>query len=40
MTSTLEDFSKDCTPEERAKVAARTAEPIDEEPTLRAKPSI
>jgi hypothetical protein len=31
MTVTLEEFTKDFTPEERAKVAARTAELIEEE---------
>jgi DNA-binding XRE family transcriptional regulator len=35
MTVTLEEFSKDFTPEERAKVAARTTELIEEELTLR-----
>ena len=35
MTVTLEQFSKDFTPDERAKVAARTAELIEEELTLR-----
>jgi hypothetical protein len=35
MTVTLEEFTKDFTPEERAKVAARTAELIAEELTLR-----
>jgi len=35
MTVTLEEFIKDFTPEERAKVAARTAELIEEELTLR-----
>jgi DNA-binding XRE family transcriptional regulator len=35
MTVTLEEFAKDFTPEERAKVAARTAELIEEELTLR-----
>ncbi len=35
MTVTLEEFSKDFTPEERTKVAARTAELIEEELTLR-----
>jgi DNA-binding XRE family transcriptional regulator len=32
---TLEEFTKDFTPEERAQVAARTAELIEEELTLR-----
>ncbi len=35
MTVTLEEFTKGFTPEERAKVAARTAELIEEELTLR-----
>jgi hypothetical protein len=35
MTVTLEEFTKDFTPEERAKVAARMAELIEEELTLR-----
>ena len=35
MTVTLEEFTKDFTPEERAQVAARTAELIEEELTLR-----
>jgi hypothetical protein len=35
MTSTLEDFMQDFTPEERARVAARTAELVEEELTLR-----
>jgi DNA-binding XRE family transcriptional regulator len=35
MTVTLEEFTKNLTPEERAKVAARTAELIEEELTLR-----
>jgi predicted DNA-binding protein (UPF0251 family) len=35
MTVTLEEFTKNFTPEERAKVAARTAELIEEELTLR-----
>jgi len=35
MTVTLDEFTKDFTPEERAKVAARTAELIAEELTLR-----
>jgi transcriptional regulator with XRE-family HTH domain len=35
MTVTLEEFTKDFTPEERAKVTARTAELIEEELTLR-----
>jgi DNA-binding XRE family transcriptional regulator len=35
MTVTLEEFSKDFTPEERAQVAARTAELVEEELTLR-----
>ena len=35
MTETLEDFMKDFTPEERAKVEARTAMLIEEELTLR-----
>jgi len=35
MTVTLEEFTKDFTPEERAKVAARMAELISEELTLR-----
>jgi DNA-binding XRE family transcriptional regulator len=35
MTVTLEDFMQDFTPEERAKVAARTAELVEEELTLR-----
>ena len=35
MTVTLDEFTKDFTPEERAKVAARTAELIEEELTLR-----
>lgn len=35
MTITIDDFMKDFTPEERAKIAARTAELIEEELTLR-----
>jgi hypothetical protein len=35
MTVTLEDFMKDFSPRERAKVEARTAELIEEELTLR-----
>jgi DNA-binding XRE family transcriptional regulator len=35
MTATLDDFMKDFTPEERALVAARTAELVEEELTLR-----
>lgn len=35
MTVSLEDFIKDFTPEQRVKVAARTAELIEEELTLR-----
>jgi predicted N-acyltransferase len=35
MTQTLDDFMKDFTPRERAKVKARTAELIEEELTLR-----
>ncbi len=35
MTKTLDDFMQDFTPQERAKVAARTAELIEEELTLR-----
>ena len=35
MTITLDDFTKDFTPEERAQVAARTAELVEEELTLR-----
>jgi hypothetical protein len=35
MTVTLEAFSKDFMPEERAQVAARTAELVEEELTLR-----
>jgi DNA-binding XRE family transcriptional regulator len=35
MTVTLEEFTKDFTPEERAQVAARTATLIEEELTLR-----
>jgi predicted DNA-binding protein (UPF0251 family) len=35
MTITLDDFTKDFTPEERARVAARTAELVEEELTLR-----
>ena len=35
MTVTLDEFTKDFTPEERAKVAARTAELVEEELTLR-----
>src|SRR5437763_7567278 len=35
MTVTLKEFTKDFTPEERAKVAARTAELIEKELTLR-----
>jgi transcriptional regulator with XRE-family HTH domain len=35
MTVTLEEFTKDFTPEERAKLAARTAELIEQELTLR-----
>jgi len=35
MTVTLEEFTKDFTPEEREQVAARTAELIEEELTLR-----
>ncbi len=35
MTVTLEEFSKDFTPEERAHVAARKAELVEEELTLR-----
>src|SRR5271155_3522595 len=35
MTVTLDEFMKDFTPEERAQVAARTAELIEEELTLR-----
>lgn len=35
MTIAIDDFMKDFTPEERAKVAARTAELIEEELTLR-----
>ena len=35
MTVMLEEFTKDFTPEERAKLAARTAELIEEELTLR-----
>jgi transcriptional regulator with XRE-family HTH domain len=35
MTVTLDDFTKDFTPEERARVAERTAELVEEELTLR-----
>jgi hypothetical protein len=35
MTNTLDEFMEDFTQEERAKVAARTAELIEEELTLR-----
>jgi DNA-binding XRE family transcriptional regulator len=35
MTVALEEFMKDFTPEERAKVAARTADLVEEELTLR-----
>ncbi len=35
MTKTLDDFMQDFTPQERAKVAARTAELVEEELTLR-----
>ena len=35
MTIGIDDFTKDFTPEERAKVAARTAELVEEELTLR-----
>jgi transcriptional regulator with XRE-family HTH domain len=35
MTVTLEEFTKNFSPEERAKVAARTAELVEEELTLR-----
>src|SRR5271165_2907439 len=35
MTVTLDEFTKDFTPEERARVAARTAELVEEELTLR-----
>jgi DNA-binding XRE family transcriptional regulator len=35
MTVSLEEFTKDFTPEERARVAARTAELVEEELTLR-----
>jgi hypothetical protein len=35
MTVTIKEFTKDFTPEERAKVVARTAELIEEESTLR-----
>lgn len=35
MTVTLDEFTKDFTPAERAKVAARTAELIEDELTLR-----
>jgi hypothetical protein len=35
MTVTLEEFSKDFTPEEKAQVAARTAKLVEEELTLR-----
>ena len=35
MTVTLEEFTKDFTPEERAQIAARTAALIEEELTLR-----
>jgi hypothetical protein len=35
MTETVDDFMRDFTPRERAKVAARTAELIEEELTLR-----
>jgi hypothetical protein len=35
MTVTLEEFTKDFTPEERARVKARTAELVEEELTLR-----
>ena len=35
MTVTLEQFTKDFTPDERAQVAARTAELIEQELTLR-----
>ncbi len=35
MTVTLDEFMKDFTPQERAKVAARTAELVEEELTLR-----
>jgi hypothetical protein len=35
MTVTLEEFMKDFTPEQRAQVAARTAELVEEELTLR-----
>lgn len=35
MTVTIDDFMKDFSPEERTKVAARTAELIEEELTLR-----
>src|SRR5271155_88053 len=35
MTVTLDEFMKDFTPEERATVAARTAELVEEELTLR-----
>ena len=35
MTIGMDEFMKDFTPEERAKVAARTAELVEEELTLR-----
>ena len=35
MTITLDEFMRDFSPQERAKVAARTAELVDEELTLR-----
>src|SRR5580692_1681045 len=35
MTGTVDDFMRDFTPQEQAKVAARTAELIEEELTLR-----
>ncbi len=35
MTVTLDEFMKDFTPEERARVTARTAELVEKEPTLR-----
>jgi DNA-binding XRE family transcriptional regulator len=35
MTVTIREFTKDFSPEERAKVAARTAELVEEELTLR-----
>jgi predicted DNA-binding protein (UPF0251 family) len=35
MTVTIKEFTKDFTPEERAKVTARTAELVEEELTLR-----